>query len=42
MPSKQALDCSKLGGKYGNRGGRPSSKDKPLGMATIEYAEYGA
>ena len=37
MPSKQALDFGKLGGKYGNRGGRPSSKGKPLGIATIEY-----
>ena len=37
MSSKQGLDCGKLGGKYGKRGGRPSSKGKLLGMATLEY-----
>ena len=42
MPSKQALDYGKLGSKYGDRGGRPSSKGKPLGMATIEYDEIVA
>ena len=42
MSSKQALDCSKLGGNYGKRGGRPSSKVKLLGMTTLEYDEIVA
>ena len=42
MPSKQALDYGKLGGKYGKRGGRPSSKGELLGMATVEYDEIVA
>ena len=42
MPSKQALDYGKLGGKYGKRGGRPSSKGELLGMATVGYDEIVA
>ena len=42
MPSQQDIDYGKLGAKYGKRGGRPSSKNKLLGIATLEYDELVA